>query len=537
MGLHDWEMDCLTEAYNHVNLSRDPSPNRDGYRSPRHHSPVMAGDEGNCDIPVPIQYIGCQDLLELKCTHCGWLRKRRTLSLFSWPQAYIVLHDGSLYYFKNERSRAAAGKFSLYGYNAVFRASEILPKEAPWCFKIVHSHKEFKTYYFSASSEQEMKVWMSKIKLEMLHANGKSALYGKNLPHVKEEKPDKTLDDPSFYQNIEENIYDDSTKFVPEKDYQKKCSIKRMNEDSEDEEIETNPAIDERPPQPLPKGKEPFMISSDLNSCILEQPPLSPPVKPPSKPPRIVGTPPPSTPPRVHRAIPPPADSQNQTELNSKKVTDVSCLNNIQKMALKIDEQMVKKTPLVPPAKSPKARNKRRPNSEEILHDSKEYALVASPKGKTGIGGSYEKTDGPGNKSPTVGRRGFFRIVPDGSGGGSTGSDDPQSDIEEDWSDIYFQQDKQKANEILQTIGEDGVYLVRPENNGTGKVLVVFVKDHCRKYRIMTEEGEHFIHREDYRDKSVENLMKHYYHNNLPTMSLKLKMPYKLHPVYKAMFA
>jgi hypothetical protein len=50
---------------------------------------------------------------------------------------------------------------------------------------------------------------------------------------VKEEKPDKTLDDPSFYQNIEENIYDDSTKFIPEQDYQKKCSIKRINEGKE----------------------------------------------------------------------------------------------------------------------------------------------------------------------------------------------------------------------------------------------------------------------------------------------------------------
>ena len=61
---------------------------------------------------------------------------------------------------------------------SVYRASEVTQKEATWCLKIVHSHKEFKTYYFSASSEQEMKIWMSKIKLEMLHANGRSALYG-----------------------------------------------------------------------------------------------------------------------------------------------------------------------------------------------------------------------------------------------------------------------------------------------------------------------------------------------------------------------
>jgi len=60
----------------------------------------------------------------------------------------------------------------------VYRASDITAREAPWTLKIVHSHKDFKTYYFSASSEQEMKVWMSGIKKELLFANGKSINYG-----------------------------------------------------------------------------------------------------------------------------------------------------------------------------------------------------------------------------------------------------------------------------------------------------------------------------------------------------------------------
>jgi len=61
---------------------------------------------------------------------------------------------------------------------SVYRASEVSQKEAPWAFRIVHSHPEFKTYYFSAASEQEMKIWMSNIKREMLNANGRSATYG-----------------------------------------------------------------------------------------------------------------------------------------------------------------------------------------------------------------------------------------------------------------------------------------------------------------------------------------------------------------------
>lgn len=501
----------IQQTFNqHVNRSREASPFREGERSPRNPSPVMAEDCGNCVIPIPIQNIGCQDLLELKCTHCGWLRKRRTLSLFSWPQAYVVLHEGCLYYFKNEKSRAPAGKFSMYGYNSIYRASEILPKEAPWCFKIVHSHsKEFKSYFFSASSEQEMKIWMRKIKEEMLHANGKSDLYGRNLPHVKEEKPDKMLDDPSFYQNIEENVYDDTSKFVPSHDYQKQCSIKRINEDSDDEDIEPNPSIDTRPPQPLPKDKGPFMISNNSDFTAIDSPPVPPFSKPPLKPPRIVENKPPAVPPPVRKNPPPEPPGSSESLLDT---ADGSGLSRIKKIALEVEQQIENKRsrPLPLPVSPKPTRIKRR--------------------------GSYEPTDGPGNKSPSVARHGVPVVVPDGSGGGSTGSDDQQSDLEEEWLDIYFdKRDKQQANEILQKIGEDGVFLVRPENVGDGMVLVVFVKDHSRKYRIMYEHGEYFIHREHFRHKSLEMLIRHYYENNLPTMSLMLKVPYKLHPAYKSL--
>ena len=41
---------------------------------------------------------------------------------------------------------------------------------------------------------------------------------------------DESLDDNKFYQDIEQNIYDDSSKFVPTQDYTKKCSIKKVDE-------------------------------------------------------------------------------------------------------------------------------------------------------------------------------------------------------------------------------------------------------------------------------------------------------------------
>lgn len=45
-----------------------------------------------------------------------------------------------------------------------------------------------------------------------------------------EEKGNEEIEDPSFYQKVEENIYDDSSVFIPSNDYQKKCSIKKENE-------------------------------------------------------------------------------------------------------------------------------------------------------------------------------------------------------------------------------------------------------------------------------------------------------------------
>lgn len=45
-----------------------------------------------------------------------------------------------------------------------------------------------------------------------------------------EDKSNEEIEDPSFYQKVEENIYDDSSVFIPSNDYQKKCSIKKENE-------------------------------------------------------------------------------------------------------------------------------------------------------------------------------------------------------------------------------------------------------------------------------------------------------------------
>ncbi|WAR21448.1 hypothetical protein MAR_015422 [Mya arenaria] len=174
------------------------------------------------------------------------------------PQAYVVLHDGCLYYFKDEKARKASGRFSLYGYNA------------------------------------------------------------KNLQPVgKDAEKDELIDDPGFYQTVEQNIYDDSKKFVPSQDYQKKCSIKKENEDSDDEDLQMpDPAIFvDRPPVPLPHDNDPFLTlktpSMPRTPLAMGEPPALPSGPPPHKPPRTTDlfpphVPPHRNPPALPRDDPPP---------------------------------------------------------------------------------------------------------------------------------------------------------------------------------------------------------------------------------------
>lgn len=455
--------------------------------------------EETYNIPVPLQNIGCQDILgeTESCTHSGWLRKKRTVKLLTWRQVYVVLHEGCLYYFNNERAKRPSGKFSLYGYNSVFRASEVSPKEATWVFKIVHSHSEFRTYYLSASSEQEMKTWMLKIKQEMLKANGKILMYGKR-PH-KEERPE---DDNKFYQDVEQNIYDDAAKFKVTQEYSKKCSVKRENEDSdEDEDTSIDlEKLDSRPPLPLP-NQSPESTGSGTD----QRAPLPPPrpsegpaaPKPPFKPPRMQELPD-SSPkePRVHRTL---KEQDSRSRSPSPIIRhDVKLMEQLT-TRLKVQHGETKHTA-----------HKRRP--------------------------SYEETDVPGSKSPSLQRKHqpAYQPHPTTSAGGSTGSDG-SDDVPgvEYWTAIHYTGDKHTANDIIQGIGEEGVYLVRQEAGGTGKVLVVFAGDTTKKYRIQQEAGEYFLAREGYRHDQLQELLRFYYEEELPTVQVKLKGPYKLHPKFK----
>ncbi|XP_071091150.1 uncharacterized protein [Haliotis cracherodii] len=224
----------------------------------------------NMGIPKPKDHIACQTLLKLsECTHSSWLRKqsfRNKVQLFRWPQVFVVLSGGCLYYYRNETAKTPAGSFSLYGYNSVIRASDIPPTDAPWAFKVIHTHQEYKTYLFSASSELEMKDWMKKIKKELKLANNQ------NIRSAADGQDDDNISET--YQDIEAKIYEDPHSFVVPKDY----NNRKNNDFTDDDDLYRlrEPAAPPVPPREGARAKKGDMhttknvqdLSKELNSKL-----------------------------------------------------------------------------------------------------------------------------------------------------------------------------------------------------------------------------------------------------------------------------
>ena len=215
---------------------------------------------------INICFAGCQELTA-KGAKGGWVRKRHfanKLKIFRWPKVYLVISEGCIYYFRNEFCKCPSGKFSLFGFNSVTRASGIKESEAIFPFKIDHTHKnEFKSYFFACSSGKEMKEWMKAIKEELTIANDSQKregdyYYTQGFSLKTEQTPEAQglSNDSGFghscdgdslsitYKDIEEDIYDNPISCQLPKDYG--SYTKRVDEASDDEIIP-----DDGPP-PLP---------------------------------------------------------------------------------------------------------------------------------------------------------------------------------------------------------------------------------------------------------------------------------------------
>ncbi|XP_006875377.1 PREDICTED: SH3 domain-binding protein 2 [Chrysochloris asiatica] len=132
---------------------------------------IMAAEEMHW--PVPMKAIGAQNLLTMPggVAKAGYLHKKggTQLQLLKWPLRFVIIHKRCIYYFKSSTSASPQGAFSLNGYNRVMRAAEETTSNNVFPFKIIHISKKHRTWFFSASSEDERKSWMALLRREIGH--------------------------------------------------------------------------------------------------------------------------------------------------------------------------------------------------------------------------------------------------------------------------------------------------------------------------------------------------------------------------------
>ncbi|OWK13527.1 SH3BP2 [Cervus elaphus hippelaphus] len=178
-----------------------PSQNRgNGETRPSASDLFMAAEEMHW--PVPMKAIGAQNLLTMPggVAKAGYLHKKggTQLQLLKWPLRFVVIHKRCIYYFKSSTSASPQGAFSLSGYNRVMRAAEETTSNNVFPFKIIHISKKHRTWFFSASSEDERKSWMALLRKEIGHFQEK-----KELPL---DASDSSSDTDSFYGAIERPV-------------------------------------------------------------------------------------------------------------------------------------------------------------------------------------------------------------------------------------------------------------------------------------------------------------------------------------------
>ncbi|XP_074132440.1 SH3 domain-binding protein 2 isoform X1 [Sminthopsis crassicaudata] len=161
---------------------------------------LMASEEQHW--PVPMKAIGAQNLLTMPggVVKSGYLHKKggTQLQLLKWPLRFVIIHKRCIYYFKSSTSASPQGAFSLSGYNRVMRAAEETTSNNVFPFKIVHISKKHRTWFFSASSEDERKSWMALLRKEIGH------YHEKKEPSL--DFSDSSSDTDSFYGSVERPI-------------------------------------------------------------------------------------------------------------------------------------------------------------------------------------------------------------------------------------------------------------------------------------------------------------------------------------------
>ncbi|XP_025742999.1 SH3 domain-binding protein 2 isoform X1 [Callorhinus ursinus] len=232
--------------------------------------------------PVPMKAIGAQNLLTMPggVAKAGYLHKKggTQLQLLRWPLRFVIIHKRCIYYFKSSTSASPQGAFSLSGYNRVMRAAEETTSNNVFPFKIVHISKKHRTWFFSASSEDERKSWMALLRKEIGHFHEK-----KELPP---DTSDSSSDTDSFYGAVERPV-DISLSPYPtdNEDYEHEDEDDSYMEPDSPEPVEPEDTLTHPPaypPPPVPTPRKPaFSDMPRAHSFASKGPsPLLPPPPP-----------------------------------------------------------------------------------------------------------------------------------------------------------------------------------------------------------------------------------------------------------------
>ncbi|XP_042526968.1 LOW QUALITY PROTEIN: SH3 domain-binding protein 2 [Dipodomys spectabilis] len=242
-------------------------------------TPFMAAEEVHW--PVPMKAIGAQNLLTMPggVAKAGYLHKKggTQLQLLKWPLRFVIIHKRCIYYFKSSTSASPQGAFSLSGYNRVMRAAEETTSNNVFPFKIVHISKKHRTWFFSASSEDERKSWMALLRREIGYLHEK-----KELPP---DTSDSSSDTDSFYGAIERPV-DISLSPYPtdNEDYEHEDEDDSYLEPDSPEPLKPEDALTHPPaypPPPVPTPRKPAFDLPRAHSFTSKGPgPLLPPPPP-----------------------------------------------------------------------------------------------------------------------------------------------------------------------------------------------------------------------------------------------------------------
>ncbi|CAK7296060.1 SH3 domain-binding protein 2 [Vulpes lagopus] len=245
-------------------------------------TPFMAAEEMHW--PVPMKAIGAQNLLTMPggVAKAGYLHKKggTQLQLLRWPLRFVIIHKRCIYYFKSSTSASPQGAFSLSGYNRVMRAAEETTSNNVFPFKIVHISKKHRTWFFSASSEDERKSWMALLRKEIGHFHEKKEL------SLDTSFSDSSSDTDSFYGAVERPV-DISLSSYPtdNEDYEHEDEDDSYMEPDSPEPVEPEDTLTHPPaypPPPVPTPRKPaFSDMPRAHSFASKGPsPLLPPPPP-----------------------------------------------------------------------------------------------------------------------------------------------------------------------------------------------------------------------------------------------------------------